>query len=162
MRSELDEALARMARREDLTRRQGADPPDGVPARHWQLRSNGPAGTDELLWAVRGVVERHPGMTVTLAVTEGATTSSVRVHWSSGSVALTTQPIGEHPRTPLLAGGEAHGPAAARPRPALPTRRTGGQWTADIDSAAGARSAARLADLIRQDPSLLDRADERP
>lgn len=76
MRGELDDALARLARREELQRRRSGEAhPDVV--------------LDEVADALRQVVAQHPGVAVTATVHLGATNSTVRVAWSDGSATVT-------------------------------------------------------------------------
>ncbi|HEX7746295.1 MAG TPA: hypothetical protein VF462_13660 [Micromonosporaceae bacterium] len=76
MRGELDDALARLARREELQRRRSGEAhPDVV--------------LDEVADALRQVVAQHPGLAVTATVHLGATSSTVRVAWSDGSATVT-------------------------------------------------------------------------
>jgi hypothetical protein len=76
VRGELDDALARLARREELQRRRagGGSMPDVV--------------LDEVADALRRVVAQHPGVSVTATVTDAAGSHTVRVAWSEGSAAV--------------------------------------------------------------------------
>jgi hypothetical protein len=76
VRGELDDALARLARREELQRRRaGAGAaPDVI--------------LDEVADALRRVVALHPGVSVTATVTDSAGSSTVRVGWLEGSGAV--------------------------------------------------------------------------
>jgi hypothetical protein len=75
VRGELDDALARLARREELQRRRAeAAAPDAV--------------LDEVADALRRVVAQHPGLAVTATVTDAGGSSTVRVAWSEGSAAV--------------------------------------------------------------------------
>lgn len=76
VRGELDDALARLARREELQRRRAgaAAAPDDV--------------LDEIADALRRVVALHPGLSVTAAVTDARGSSTVRVGWLDGSAAV--------------------------------------------------------------------------
>jgi hypothetical protein len=76
VRGELDDALARLARREELQRRRSgeAHAPEVV--------------LDEVADALRQVVAQHPGVAVTATVHLGTTTSTVRVAWSDGSTTV--------------------------------------------------------------------------
>jgi hypothetical protein len=133
VRGELDDALARIARREELERRLATEQAAG-----------GQRPLDELIEAVRRVVAQHPTLTVQLWADDGTATSSVRVAWSDGTVAV--GPEGE----PVAPDGAV---APSWPRPVYPAP---GSTTAPggVDA-----PAARLAELIRQDPSLLDGID---
>jgi hypothetical protein len=90
---------------------------------------------EEVTDAVRRVVERHRDLSVTVYAQEGETAAEVRVAWANDEVQVT-----------VLATDE--GPVQPTPTP----------WTATEASANGA--AARLAAMIRQDPSLLAGHDE--
>ncbi|MFR9779303.1 hypothetical protein ACL02O_25005 [Micromonospora sp. MS34] len=152
MRGDLDETLARLARREETLRRRGNVPeeePDrdqdgAVAARdrregHGAYRLRG--GTrperrdpvEEVAEAVRRVVAEHPGLAVNLRVEQGGQAYPLRVSWSGPEVTV--------------------GPAAAPP-PAWPmsvkTVPAPGHDGMAVDP------AARLAELIRHDPSLLE------
>lgn len=98
VRGELDDALARLARREELQRRRSgaADPPDAV--------------LDEVADALRRVVAQHPGLAVTATVTDATGSSTVRVAWSDGSATVT--PTGEAAEGP--GGGMLDEPVAGR------------------------------------------------
>lgn len=144
MRGELEDTLARMARREELQRRRAAA---------------GRTSVDELIEAVQRVVARHPGLAVTMSVAEGDTTSVVRVEWAGGSIAVApaVAPAVEASIVPAVdAPGATGGAPEASPRPAWPlSGKTVPGWAAAADGLA-ADPAARLAELIRRDPSLLD------
>ncbi|NES16741.1 MULTISPECIES: hypothetical protein [Micromonospora] len=154
MRGDLDETLARLARRDEALRRRATVPgeepeheDDAEPATsvgrdgHGAYRLRG--GTrpelrdpvEEIAEAVRRVVAEHPGLAVTLRVEHGGHTYPLRVSWSGPAVTV----------------GPAPAPA---PPPAWPmsvkTVPAPGQ-----DGMAG-DPAARLAELIRRDPSLLE------
>ncbi|MGY0005604.1 hypothetical protein [Micromonospora sp. I033] len=162
MRGDLDETLARLARREEALRRRaplpgeqageagpdGPDGPDGpghVPVDGrvghgaYRLRSGDrPEQRDpveEVAEAVRRVVAEHPGLAVTLRVERGGQAYPLRVSWSGPEVTV----------------GAAPAPA---PPPAWPmsakTVPAPGQDGMATDP------AARLAEMIRRDPSLLD------
>jgi hypothetical protein len=144
----LEEGLARLARREQLSRRLGGNasgdapsgdapsggaPSGGAPSGgappatppSWPLDATAEPATpgdvsavDEVAAAVGRVVERHPGASVTLTVEDVDGTWLVQVGWRDGSVRTST--------------------AAAPAEPAAP-------------------AAARLAELLRADPYLLER-----
>lgn len=144
MRGELDDTLARMARREELQRRRAAA---------------GRGGVDELIEAVQRVVARHPGLGVTMSVAQGGTTSVVRVEWAGGSIAVApaVAPAVEASIVPAAVDPPPARPdtaPAAGPRDAWPmSGKTVPGWAAD---GAAMDPAARLAELIRRDPSVLD------
>ncbi|MER7458969.1 hypothetical protein [Micromonospora sp. NPDC126480] len=176
MRGGLDETLARLARREEAMRRRGTDPAaegdtvplpgtdaagrrDGEPGRGEPARNAGPAWPDshdggparsagqhradppgrdpveEVVEAVRRVVERYPELAVALRVEHGGRVFPLRVARSGGDVTVTAEPSAVPPPWPL----SAHTVPAWSDRDGL-----------DPDP------AARLAELIRHDPSLLD------
>ncbi|TDC41550.1 hypothetical protein E1258_32765 [Micromonospora sp. KC207] len=90
--------------------------------------------------AVARVVTAHPGMTVALRVEHDGQAYPLRVGWSDGRVTV---------------GAEA----AAVPPPVWPLSvKTVPAWTSGADGVK-ADPAARLAELIRRDPSLLDATD---
>jgi hypothetical protein len=130
MRGELDDALARLARREEVLRR-----------RSGQEASTDQSPLGELTEAVQRVVAKHPELAVTMWVSDGAENAALRVDWSDGQAAVT--PIGGIPAP--AAGGPPSWPMSVKTVPA-PSSATDG-LTGD--------SAARLAELIRHDPSLL-------
>ncbi|SBT48621.1 hypothetical protein [Micromonospora auratinigra] len=165
MRGDLDETLARLARREEALRRRtttpGEDPgrdEGGEPvvagdpvtagepavgrAGHGAYRLRGGARAaeqrdpvEEVAEAVRRVVAEHPGLAVTLRVEQDGQAYPLRISWSGPVVAV--------------------GPVAA---PAPPS-----SWPMSVktvpapgrDGMAG-DPAARLAEMIRRDPSLLE------
>ncbi|MET8911090.1 hypothetical protein [Micromonospora sp. NPDC004551] len=151
MRGDLDETLARLARREEARRRRpplagepagqadeaGWDERDGR-AEHGAYRLRGGDLRDpveEVAEAVRRVVAEHPGLAVVVRVELGGQAYPVRVAWSGPEVTV----------------GPAPAPA---PPPAWPmsvkTVPAPGQDGMVTDP------AARLAEMIRRDPSLLD------
>ncbi|WP_406078110.1 hypothetical protein [Micromonospora sp. NBC_00858] len=176
MRGDLDETLARLARREEALRRLAADrddstpPPDQVdgPAQpgsgRTDTRNAGPgrhdarhAGRDtpgevagwgpveEVAEAVRQVVGAHPGLAVTVRVEHAGRTYPLRVSWDGPDVTV---------------GPELSAPPP-EPPPAWPlSGRTVPAWAPGPDGLT-ADPAARLAELIRRDPSLLNELDPR-
>lgn len=181
MRGELDDALARMARREELLRRQSAQPAEGSrppagaprptnqrtrfagdslrppaeggrpPAEGTRLAADGmhrplADGTrspaEEVAEAVRRVVAHHPGLTVSLTVDNGTARAAIRVGWSAGAVTIAP-------------AAEPAAPVSAPTPPAWPLSvKTVPSWEA-VSNEQNGDSAARLAALIRRDPSLL-------
>ncbi|WP_433283590.1 hypothetical protein [Micromonospora sp. CA-244673] len=152
MRGDLDETLARLARRDEALRRRAPLP--GEPAEeaardgsaderagHGAYRLRGgdrPERRDpveEVAEAVRRVVAEHPGLAVVVRVELGGQAYPLRVAWSGPEVTV----------------GAAAAPA---PPPAWPmsvkTVPAPGQDGMVADP------AARLAEMIRRDPSLLD------
>jgi hypothetical protein len=110
---------------------------------------------DDVAEAVRRVVAQHPGLTVRLTMEQGTANASVRVGWSEGRVTVT--PTGA-PVTPPPVPAAPPVPAPAPPVWPLPVQTTPGWSTATGDSSGD--SAARLAELIRRDPSLLGGSEE--
>ncbi|MFI7428250.1 hypothetical protein ACIBPB_14780 [Micromonospora sp. NPDC049836] len=152
MRGELDETLARLARREELRRRTPGPGEDGEEATaggaapvtrdgHGAYRLRGAPGpeqqdpVEEIAEAVRRVVAGHPGVAVTLRVEQGGRVYPLRISWSGPEV--TVEPA-----------------AAPAPPPTWPmsvkTVPAPGQDGVATDP------AARLAEMIRRDPSLLE------
>ncbi|GAA3756740.1 hypothetical protein [Micromonospora maritima] len=164
MRGDLDETLARLARREEARRRRAPlpvdpveaveaverggpgdgpvpDEPPGGRAGHGAYRLRGGEAphrrdpVEEVAEAVRRVVAEHPGLDVTLRVEVGGQAYPLRVSWAGPAVTV--------------------GPTAApTPPPAWPmsvkTVPAPGHDPLDTDP------AARLAEMIRRDPSLLE------
>jgi hypothetical protein len=180
VRGDLDETLARLARREEALRRRAADPsgvadrsesappgpvaepdPPGTgrtgygnarPARHAGRDAPGePAGwgpVEEVAEAVREVVAAYPGLVVTVRVEHAGRTYPLRISWDGPDVTVGPA-IAEAPRAP------------AEPPPAWPmSGRTVPAWAPGPDGLTP-DPAARLAELIRRDPSLLDELDPR-
>ncbi|MEU8182320.1 hypothetical protein AB0B85_18465 [Micromonospora sp. NPDC049044] len=170
MRGDLDETLARLARREEARRRLAnerdvsASPPGPSGPGPDDVRSAGSgrhdprhAGADspgevagwgpveEVAEAVRQVVGSHPGLAVTVQVQHEGRTYPMRVCWDGPAVTVGPVP----PAAPV------------EPPPAWPlSGRTVPEWAPGPD-ALTPDPAARLAELIRQDPSLLDELDPR-
>lgn len=138
MRGELDDALARMERREALQRRL---------AQEAATRTGSPV--NEVTEAVQRVVAQHPTVAVTMWVADGPKISAVHVAWEDGVV--TVRPAAE----PAL-------PTAGRPPQSWPmTVRTVQGWAAP-ETPPTAEAAARLAEMVRRDPSLLGPDPDRP
>ncbi|WP_319459977.1 hypothetical protein [Micromonospora sp. RTP1Z1] len=152
MRGDLDETLARLARREEALRRRAGGPgeevaeEEPVPAEsprdgHGAYRLRGgsrPVDRDpveEVAEAVRRVVAEHPGLVVTLRVEHDGQAYPLRVSSAGPDVTV---------------GAEA----AVAPPPAWPmsvkTVPAPGQDGLSADP------AARLAEMIRREPSLLE------
>lgn len=144
MRGKLEDSLARMARREELQRRRAGASRTGV---------------DELIEAVQRVVARHPGLAVTMSVSQGDTTSVLRVEWTGGNLAVTPAVAPAVEASIEAAPPGADGSAADTqsqmtwPQPG----KTVPDWNTAADGSAD-DPAARLAELIRRDPTLLERA----
>ncbi|WP_435205304.1 hypothetical protein [Micromonospora sp. bgisy143] len=162
MRGDLDETLARLARREEARRRRADDraattPPPGPtaaparnagPARHAERDDPDAAGwgpVEEVTEAVRQVVGVHPGLAVTVRVEHDGRTYPLRVSWDGPDVTVAPEPP----------------PAPVEPPPSWPlSGRTVPAWAPGPDGLTP-DPAARLAELIRRDPSLLDELDPR-
>lgn len=107
MRGGLDDALARMARRDEMLRRARA--------------ANGytPAVT-EVTEALRRVVEEHPDLVIAVRVQDGrsaaATQVEAEVAWRDGEVRVTVRPVTSdaYPRVLEEAPRDRPGTAAAR------------------------------------------------
>jgi hypothetical protein len=148
MRGDLDDALARLARRDQLHKRvsQGSD------------RTTSAA--QEIVTAVRPVVERHPGLTASVRLSDGGQTVDVTVANNGGRVHVSvdgpTEP--EQPPRPdrRTVGGNGHPGTAAL---GVPTAGGPPDWPPRSELTPGS-PASRLAELIRQDPSLLNGAAE--
>ncbi|MBF9129127.1 hypothetical protein I0C86_09045 [Plantactinospora sp. S1510] len=139
MRGELDDALARMERREALQRRRAEEAA--------AARAGSPV--DEVIEAVQRVVAEHRALAVTMWVADGPNISAMHVAWMDGTV--TVRPAAE----PAL-------PTAGQPPHSWPMSvKTVPSWAAPEDPPAP-DAAARLADLIRRDPSLLGPDDHQP
>lgn len=123
MRGGLDDALARMARRDEMLRRARA--------------ANGHTPTvTEVTDAVRRVVEEHPELVVALRVQDGRSEAEALVAWRDGEVRVTVRPAtaGPYPRA-----------LEEQPRPRPASRNDA--WEREPPGTA----AARLADLLRGD-----------
>jgi hypothetical protein len=177
VRGGLDDALERLARRDQLRKRvapsghassdsngsegaigangtTGTADPNGTTSANGISAANGISGAigsagaiGEVVEAVRRIVERHPALSVTVYGEEGEVSAEIRIARREGVVEATVV-AAEGPlstTTPVPA-----------PRPALPGPPA---WPLSTDGTPGA--AARLAELIRQDPSLLAGPEER-
>ncbi|MCO1596640.1 hypothetical protein M8C17_15895 [Micromonospora sp. RHAY321] len=175
MRGDLDETLARLARREEALRRRANDRDDSEPppgpvggpvqpaAGRTDARNAGPGRHDarhagretqelagwgpveEVAEAVRQVVGAHPGLAVTVRVEHAGRTYPLRVSWNGPDVTVGPEPSA----------------APVAPPPAWPlSGRTVPAWAPGPDGLTP-DPAARLAELIRRDPSLLDELDPR-
>ncbi|MEW2380934.1 hypothetical protein AB0873_02385 [Micromonospora sp. NPDC047707] len=114
--------------------------PTGWSAGQHRAETPDPDPVEEVAEAVRRIVARHPDLAVTLRVEHGGAAYPLRVAWSDGNVTVGAEPAVEPPPAwPLSARTEpdrSSGAAGVRPDP-----------------------AARLAELIRRDPSLLTDLD---
>ncbi|MDG4806516.1 hypothetical protein O7634_07070 [Micromonospora sp. WMMD1120] len=167
MRGDLDETLARLARREEARRRRATDSDDTAAARSGPPRPaagsarNPGSGrhaepdtsddvpgwgpVEEVAEAVRQVVGAHPGLAVTVQVEHAGRTYPLRVRWDGPAVSVGPVP----PAAPV------------QPPPTWPlSGRTVPAWAPGPDGL-NPDPAARLAELIRRDPSLLDELDPR-
>ncbi|MBM7491228.1 hypothetical protein JOD64_002450 [Micromonospora luteifusca] len=214
MRGDLDETLARLARREEALRRRaddrdetaspqgppglgGSDARNAGPGRYGARHAGAPASGDVAGWgpveevadAVRQVVGAHPGLTVTVHVEHAGRTYPLRVSWNGPDVTVgpapsaapapapapaVPNPAAPNPAAPNPAAPNPAAPAPAAPDPAAPapaaaaepppawplSGRTMPAWAPGPDGLTP-DPAARLAELIRRDPSLLDELDPR-
>ncbi|MEV4119284.1 hypothetical protein [Micromonospora sp. NPDC049645] len=167
MRGDLDETLARLARREEASRRRATErddtavpsSPPGLGARNARTGRHDPrhAGVEtpddvpgwgpveEVAEAVRQVVGAHPGLAVTVQVEHAGRTYPMRVSWDGPGVTV----------------GPVPPPAPLEPPPSWPlSGRTVPAWAPGPDGLTP-DPAARLAELIRRDPTLLDELDPR-
>ncbi|MDZ5441333.1 hypothetical protein U2F26_01120 [Micromonospora sp. 4G57] len=152
MRGDLDETLARLARREEALRRRAVGPDEEAAGEeprpvesprdgHGAYRLRGgtrPVERDpveEVAEAVRPVVAEHPGLIVTLRVEHDGQAYPLRVCWPGPDVTV---------------GAES----TLAPPPVWPMSAK----TVPAPGQDGLRSdpAARLAEMIRRDPSLLE------
>ncbi|PYC71225.1 hypothetical protein C7C45_12555 [Micromonospora arborensis] len=188
MRGDLDETLARLARREEALRRRaddrddtgsppgppglgGSDARNAGPGRYGARHAGVPAPGDVPGWGpveevaevVRQVVGAYPGLAVTVHVEHAGRTYPLRVSWNGPDV--TVGPAPPAPPTPPTAPAPPTASAAptppVEPPPAWPlSGRTVPAWAPGTDGLTP-DPAARLAELIRRDPSLLDELDPR-
>lgn len=155
MRGELDGALDKMARMEELRRRRAAEPAGG-----------GHDAGHAVAEAVRRVVAQHPGIAVTLRVEQETGNRLMRVAWADGTVTVVF-----HEPSPSADGVTSTTASSRQPEPRQTTDeqpphmwplsvRTVPGWEAADQDHDGA-AAARLAEMVRSDPSLLGRPDRR-
>ncbi|MET8088893.1 hypothetical protein [Micromonospora sp. NPDC005220] len=165
MRGDLDETLARLARREEASRRRAADrddttapsSPPGLGGATRNARTGRHAGVEtpsevagwgpveEVAEAVRQVVGAYPGLAVTVQVEHAGRAYPMRVSWDGPTVTV----------------GPVPPPPPVEPPPTWPlSGRTVPAWAPGPDGLAP-DPAARLAELIRSDPTLLDELDPR-
>src|SRR5689334_23117277 len=133
MRGEPGDAMARMKRWEAVRQRLA------------DANGHGGHAVDDIVAAVADAVNHHAELTVTITVDDGADLATVRIVRHNGQVEVTRlQPAPEPPPPHDM-------PWAGRPvnRPVRPNWEGPDPETLD-------QTAARLAELIRQDPSLLD------
>ncbi|MFD6568632.1 hypothetical protein [Micromonospora profundi] len=171
MRGDLGDTLARLARREEALRRRTSDRDDTSTPRAAGAPEHGPGGrvdatgsgrhdarhagrddtADVAGWgpveavaeAVREVVSAHPGLAVTVHVEHDGRTYPLRVDWDGQDVTV----------------GPAPAAAPVEPPPSWPlSGRTVAAWTPGPHGLTP-DPAARLAELIRRDPTLLDEVD---
>jgi hypothetical protein len=148
MRGDPGDAMARMKRWEAV--RQRLDDDTGQPVRL----------VDEVVDAVGDVVRHHDTATVTVTVDDGGNLSTVRIVQRGGQLEVTHL----RPQAPPSAPAPPSPPVMPAP-PAEP-RRNGDavprairpEWRSR-DAETLDQTAARLAELIRQNPSLLDGND---
>ncbi|WP_326555266.1 hypothetical protein [Micromonospora sp. NBC_01813] len=163
MRGDLDDALARLARRDQLNKRvsQGND--------------RTASAAQEIAAAVRQVVERHPGLTASVRLVDGGQAVDFTVAHHGGRVQVTVDgptATGQPPATGRPPNGtrDVHGhpgggaPASTggfgeSPTSGVPTAGGPPDWPPRSEFTPGS-PAARLAEMIRQDPSLLNGTTE--
>ena len=103
---------------------------------------------DVVVEAIATVLHRHAPVTVTVTVEGAETSASVQLLWQNGQLMV----VRHEPSAPQAANGPAVRPAANGPAAATgPAVRTG---------ESSEETAARLAELIRRDPSLLEGRDD--
>ncbi|GAA4681875.1 hypothetical protein Prum_053040 [Phytohabitans rumicis] len=160
MRGGLDDALDRLARMDQL-RRRAQSAAGGVPTAH---------GLAEAIEAVRRVVERYPDLSITVYGQQGQASAEVRIEREGGVVRATVVSVeGPDPTdddgpgpgvvantVSVLGFGDAGAVLPAEIPAPLAAPRT---WPMAHEDPHGA--AARLAEMIRQDPSLLATPDDR-
>jgi hypothetical protein len=132
MRGEPGDAMARMKRW------------DAVRQRLANATHSSDEVVDEVIKAVSEVVQRHDSLTVTVTVDDSHSLATARVVRLNGEVQVTR--LEPRPAAPE----PAHEPAAA------PVRDVGRVPWPVREAETLDQTAARLAELIRQDPSLLD------
>ncbi|MGC5050280.1 hypothetical protein ACLQ2S_02310 [Micromonospora sp. DT48] len=164
MRGGLDETLARMRRREEALRRRAGDPtgaaddqpgpgPEGGSGSSLSRTDNRNAGpgwvgtrppahetpsrhpVEDVAEALRAAVAAHPGTSVTARVEHGGKAYDLRVTWVDHEVTVSGQPAAPPPSWPLSIK-------------TVPVRSSAPDGLTEAP-------AARLAELIRRDPSLL-------
>ncbi|SDX94442.1 hypothetical protein SAMN05444365_101160 [Micromonospora pattaloongensis] len=187
---DLDEALARLARRDQLQKRHGSGAQD--PPR---------TAADEVAEALRPIVERHPGLTAVVRLDEGDVGTELRIASEAGSVRVMITEISEGSE-PFEAAFESPSfettafettafeatafenvplesaplDSAAPPAPRVlvgefsitedrtptdaPVPAGPPEWPPRAQAAPGSPEA-RLAELIRRDPSLLETPRDR-
>ncbi|PZF93341.1 hypothetical protein [Micromonospora deserti] len=143
MRGGLDETLARLARREEALRRRVTEPTDPAPGRRRANEGGWRDPVKEVVEAVGRVVAAHPGTAVALRVEHDGQAYPLRVAWSGGSVTVSAEVAAVPP------------PVWPMPVGTVPDRTPG--WDGSSPD-----PAARLAELIRRDPSLLSDLDPHP
>jgi len=156
MRGDPGDAMARMKRWEALRQRlaDGTGQPVHI--------------VDEVVGAVSDVVRQHDAVTVTVTVDDGGNLSTVRIVQRGGQLEITHLQQQAPPPPPALTVPPAPPAEPRLPVPAAPPaepRRNGDaprairpEWRSR-DAETLDQTAARLAELIRQDPSLLDGND---
>ncbi|MEV2238990.1 hypothetical protein [Micromonospora sp. NPDC049891] len=166
MRGGLDETLARMRRREEALRRRATDPtapaddqpgPEPDPGHGsdagWSRSDSRNAGpgwagvrepaheapprhpVEDVAEALRAAVAAHPGASVAARVEHDGQAYDLRVTWAGQEVTVSGQPAAPPPSWPLSV-------------------KTVPGWSSAQDGLSE-DPAARLAELIRRDPSLL-------
>jgi hypothetical protein len=156
MRGDLDDALARLRRWDEVRQRlaggstaeQSDAPPEPPPP-----PTPGPA-VAEAIDALGDIVRRHPGVVVTVTVREVDLAWTTEVAWGiDGRPAVTPPELSVTPPELRVMPPE---PSEASPAWGSGTGAPPNLWPDTEDTDRSDRTAARLADLIRHDPSLLD------
>jgi hypothetical protein len=148
MSKDLNDALERLARWEELERR----------------RSNTDSPLDEAVVAVKRVVERHPELALTLTVRGPAGTAIVQVDQHDGQVRVIVHRVTQPPDAVAAASvagsvapsGPVLGSAPVAGPPSVAGSATGaGSVAGSVAGPTDPRPAVRLAELLREDPYLL-------
>jgi hypothetical protein len=157
MRGEPGDAMARMKRWEAVRQRLA------------DANGHSAQTVDEVVNAVSEVVRQHEALTVTVTVDDGEELSTVRIVRHAGQLNVTRlQPLATPPPPPPSPPPAPPAPPAptspAPPPPSDPRWHGDTPWAGQVlrpdrrerDPETLDQTAARLAELIRQDPSLLD------
>jgi hypothetical protein len=192
MRGDLDDALARLRRWDEVRQRLASSGDESAPEPP-PAPTPGPV-FHETVDAIGQVLRRYPHATVTVTVREADASWGTQVTWGiDGRPSVAPPTLDEAAADPLTgpvpatgspaaiaptSGEPAPPPGPASTAPGLPARAAGNLGPAPrlgLASGLGKRravreqqqhqdqpehTAARLADLIRRDPSLLDPPDE--
>jgi hypothetical protein len=142
VRGGLDDALAKMARWEELRRRTEGSSSSPSPG----------TAVEEVVQAARRAVERDRELSVTVEVAYRGRTSAVRVEDQNGEVTVTVDRISaEPPPPPAASPPPPEPPPASPPPPAAPPASPPPPASSPPASAAQPSAAAQLAELLRQE-----------